>query len=89
MNSPGQTRIDRESFLYRQCEVFGLQLIFYARHNAHGYIHRNHRLSSVAEKRERDADNGGNADAHSDIDEGLERDRGGNTETDYHVKGAA
>ena len=76
-------------FLHRQCEVFRFQLIFYARDNAHGYIHRNHRRASVAKKRERDADNGRNADAHSDINEGLERDRGGNTETDYHVKGAA
>ena len=66
-----------------------LRLELDTRDKAHGKEHRNHGRASVAEERQRDADNGGDADAHADVDEGLEGNGGADTHTDEHVIGPA
>ena len=66
-----------------------LRAIFYAGDEADGRVHRNDRRAAIAEKRKRDADDGGYADAHADVYKRLERKRRGNAEADEHSEAAA
>ena len=66
-----------------------LWAVFNAGDQSDGRVHRNDRRAAVAEERKRYADNGRNADAHADVDEGLERERRGNAEADEHAEGTA
>jgi len=53
----------------------------------HGGEQREDGRAAVAEKRQRQADDGGEAHAHADVDESLEQDGGGNTEAYEHAHG--
>ena len=63
--------------------------VFDARYQSDSRIHRDDRRAAVAEKRKRYADNRGDADAHADVDEGLERERCRNAEADEHAEWTA
>ena len=50
-------------------------LVFDSRHKPHRAEHRHHRRASVAEERQRYADDRRNADAHTDVADKLEHQR--------------
>ena len=64
-------------------------LIFYTRNQAHRREQRGHGRAAVTEEGQRNADDRGDADAHADIDEGLERDSRAHAHTEQHVEGPA
>ena len=65
--------------------MFRLELVLDAGDKAHRRVHCHHGRAPVAEKRERDADNRGDADAHADVDEGLEGHGGGHAHADQQI----
>ena len=70
------------SFSIDHREVFRFRFVVYARYQSYRGKERDHRRASVREEGQRDADNGGDADAHADVDEGLERKRARDAEAD-------
>ena len=65
--------------------MLGLGLILYAGDQSHGRKQRHHGGAPVAEERQRNTDDRGDANAHPDVDKALERDGPGHADADEHI----